>query len=155
MHIGVEEFYYVMQGSGTARINDETAPITKGDAVPVLFNDVHSFENSGSADLEFLIVGVAREKGKLDTVDVKRSEEHTSELQSQSNLVCRLLLEKKKDTRLRGPALDRLGDPGAARQPGRHSAPRPAPAPGELPSALPAPPEQPDRPYPPADRASA
>src|SRR5438270_7763909 len=27
-----------------------------------------------------------------------RSEEHTSELQSQSNLVCRLLLEKKKDT---------------------------------------------------------
>src|SRR2546430_11603135 len=32
-----------------------------------------------------------------------RSEEHTSELQSQSNLVCRLLLEKKKkvDWRLR------------------------------------------------------
>src|SRR2546427_6124334 len=29
----------------------------------------------------------------------KRSEEHTSELQSQSNLVCRLLLEKKKKTR--------------------------------------------------------
>src|SRR2546430_12888631 len=27
----------------------------------------------------------------------KRSEEHTSELQSQSNLVCRLLLEKKKN----------------------------------------------------------
>src|SRR2546430_4465227 len=27
----------------------------------------------------------------------RRSEEHTSELQSQSNLVCRLLLEKKKD----------------------------------------------------------
>src|SRR5688572_32354598 len=31
-----------------------------------------------------------------------RSEEHTSELQSQSNLVCRLLLEKKK-TRLPNP----------------------------------------------------
>src|SRR5438034_5783271 len=28
-----------------------------------------------------------------------RSEEHTSELQSHSDLVCRLLLEKKKDTR--------------------------------------------------------
>src|SRR2546430_8526237 len=28
-----------------------------------------------------------------------RSEEHTSELQSQSNLVCRLLLEKKKNRR--------------------------------------------------------
>src|SRR2546430_2348171 len=30
----------------------------------------------------------------------RRSEEHTSELQSQSNLVCRLLLEKKKQWRL-------------------------------------------------------
>src|SRR2546430_10956733 len=30
--------------------------------------------------------------------DRRRSEEHTSELQSQSNLVCRLLLEKKKKT---------------------------------------------------------
>src|SRR2546430_3924935 len=29
-------------------------------------------------------------------VAIPRSEEHTSELQSQSNLVCRLLLEKKK-----------------------------------------------------------
>src|SRR2546430_12650285 len=28
----------------------------------------------------------------------RRSEEHTSELQSQSNLVCRLLLEKKKQS---------------------------------------------------------
>src|SRR2546430_8851493 len=32
-----------------------------------------------------------------------RSEEHTSELQSQSNLVCRLLLEKKK-TNIRHPS---------------------------------------------------
>src|SRR2546430_10357443 len=31
-------------------------------------------------------------------VVTRRSEEHTSELQSQSNLVCRLLLEKKKQT---------------------------------------------------------
>src|SRR2546430_15821541 len=29
--------------------------------------------------------------------NTQRSEEHTSELQSQSNLVCRLLLEKKKN----------------------------------------------------------
>src|SRR5690606_41546171 len=33
-----------------------------------------------------------------NTLDV-RSEEHTSELQSRENLVCRLLLEKKKQTR--------------------------------------------------------
>src|SRR2546430_7444189 len=34
-----------------------------------------------------------------DVEDELRSEEHTSELQSQSNLVCRLLLEKKKHKR--------------------------------------------------------
>src|SRR2546430_5541983 len=34
--------------------------------------------------------------GPVDIDLSKRSEEHTSELQSQSNLVCRLLLEKKK-----------------------------------------------------------
>src|SRR2546427_4512608 len=36
--------------------------------------------------------GIAGKGGAMDG----RSEEHTSELQSQSNLVCRLLLEKKK-----------------------------------------------------------
>src|SRR5438270_10260012 len=35
-------------------------------------------------------------RGGPDTPRKVRSEEHTSELQSQSNLVCRLLLEKKK-----------------------------------------------------------
>src|SRR2546430_13397576 len=39
-----------------------------------------------------------------------RSEEHTSELQSQSNLVCRLLLEKKKTTLLYDRA-DDICDP--------------------------------------------
>src|SRR5438270_3008211 len=38
-------------------------------------------------------------------VALARSEEHTSELQSQSNLVCRLLLEKKKKTQATGPLL--------------------------------------------------
>src|SRR2546430_6111189 len=37
-----------------------------------------------------------------------RSEEHTSELQSQSNLVCRLLLEKKKSARCRPSSAFRL-----------------------------------------------
>src|SRR2546430_12811249 len=35
----------------------------------------------------------------------QRSEEHTSELQSQSNLVCRLLLEKKKGVEARSTTL--------------------------------------------------
>src|SRR2546430_13729319 len=47
---------------------------------------------------------VQRDYPNVDgVIAVTRSEEHTSELQSQSNLVCRLLLEKKKekDTRRR------------------------------------------------------
>src|SRR2546430_14917298 len=39
---------------------------------------------------------VATQMGRNARESVRRSEEHTSELQSQSNLVCRLLLEKKK-----------------------------------------------------------
>src|SRR3989475_2121593 len=69
----------------------------------------------GSCDSSYFLPGKARfrvnifsQRGnysvvmrKLETLipsidDLKRSEEHTSELQSQSNLVCRLLLEKKK-----------------------------------------------------------
>ena len=71
MHEGVEEFYYVMNGDGTAHINAESAAIHKGDAVPVLLNDVHSFENSGGGDLELMIVGIARTKWALDTTEVK------------------------------------------------------------------------------------
>src|SRR2546430_16977876 len=41
------------------------------------------------------VVDAVRRAGRADRLD--RSEEHTSELQSQSNLVCRLLLEKKKN----------------------------------------------------------
>src|SRR5205085_11730249 len=37
-----------------------------------------------------------QEIGRARVPGILRSEEHTSELQSQSNLVCRLLLEKKK-----------------------------------------------------------
>src|SRR5260221_5115019 len=46
------------------------------------------------------------DRGKLGSkrhivVDARRSEDHTSELQSHSDLVCRLLLEKKKKSRVR------------------------------------------------------
>src|SRR5437016_10910219 len=45
-----------------------------------------------------------------------RSEEHTSELQSLTNLVCRLLLEKKKKARVAGlsPGADVAGPPAAS-----------------------------------------
>src|SRR5438552_10173361 len=39
----------------------------------------------------------------MSRLEVVRSEEHTSELQSPDHLVCRLLLEKKKDTKIHPP----------------------------------------------------
>src|SRR2546430_4067527 len=50
-----------------------------------------AFPAAKGTELELVLVDVLAD-GKPRT----RSEEHTSELQSQSNLVCRLLLEKKK-----------------------------------------------------------
>src|SRR5690606_40983220 len=51
-------------------------------------------------ELFFLLKGCIRKyyskDGEQMTVYIMRSEEHTSELQSRENLVCRLLLEKKK-----------------------------------------------------------
>src|SRR5260221_9781678 len=49
----------------------------------------------------------------VEAVRHVRSEEHTSELQSHSDLVCRLLLEKKKRSKLRGttgPPAKRIKD---------------------------------------------
>jgi hypothetical protein len=44
-HTGVEELFYVISGQGSAQINDETAPMSAGDAIPVRLNDAHSFVN--------------------------------------------------------------------------------------------------------------
>src|SRR5438034_8004728 len=80
--------------------------------------DLHSFPTRRSSDLGFggsclpkdlsalikaaedngVDVGMLREVERINTARVDRllrSEEHTSELQSHSDLVCRLLLEKK------------------------------------------------------------
>lgn len=70
-HEGVEEFYYVMAGAGTFRVGSQTAPVKAGDAIPVFLNEVHSVENTGPGELELMIVGVARTKWALDTVEVK------------------------------------------------------------------------------------
>src|SRR5688572_4676229 len=65
--------------------------------------DLHSFPTRRSSDLPLASSRsqTLRTTSPISTATCRpsgerRSEEHTSELQSQSNLVCRLLLEKKK-----------------------------------------------------------
>src|SRR2546426_8104189 len=60
---------------------------------------VHGFRNPASPT-RFTRVRRAVESGEQRVPAADRSEEHTSELQSPCNLVCRLLLEKKKTLRL-------------------------------------------------------
>src|SRR3989440_5511787 len=59
--------------------------------------------------LRYLLEPLAAERPRLvpmlESLKQLRSEEHTSELQSRSDLVCRLLLEKKKT---KGPHSSRL-----------------------------------------------
>jgi mannose-6-phosphate isomerase-like protein (cupin superfamily) len=72
-HEGVEEFYYVMAGAGSVTVGPESAAVAKGDAVPVFLNEVHSFKNTGTEPLEMMVVGVARQKWVIDSVEVPKS----------------------------------------------------------------------------------
>src|SRR2546430_13583705 len=65
-----------------------------------LFPYTTLFRSQGTIVKVLVAQGDAVEPGQsLLVLDGVRSEEHTSELQSQSNIVCRLLLEKKKTLR--------------------------------------------------------
>src|SRR3990167_11276358 len=63
---------------------NEKIPDNFNDEINKIFERIGRFYDTSSGRYEAMIVTKIR------------SEEHTSELQSQSNLVCRLLLEKKK-----------------------------------------------------------
>src|SRR5262249_21397323 len=70
VHREVAEFYYVIDGEGTATVAGETAPVRAGDAIPIQLNEAHSVENAGTQPLEFLIVGVSRDNTRrVDSVD--------------------------------------------------------------------------------------
>jgi mannose-6-phosphate isomerase-like protein (cupin superfamily) len=61
---GIGGFYYVMNGEGTATVAGETASIKAGDAIPLRVGEMKAFENTGTAPLEFLVVGIARDMNK-------------------------------------------------------------------------------------------
>src|SRR5690606_39975544 len=66
-----DEVYFVVSGRATITVGTETTEVARGSVVYVPAGVPHKFHHI-------------------------RSEEHTSELQSRENLVCRLLIEKKK-----------------------------------------------------------
>jgi mannose-6-phosphate isomerase-like protein (cupin superfamily) len=79
VHHELEEFYYVLRGQGavtvaTGRSVAETASIKADDAIPLRLGDIHSFTNTGLEPLEFLIVGISRDRThRIDNIDVELS----------------------------------------------------------------------------------
>src|SRR5947209_14434796 len=68
------------------------------DALPIYFNLVRSDQGRAVHRLHRRVGKEGRAVDRLDFLTRRRSEEHTSELQSRQYLVCRLLLEKKKES---------------------------------------------------------
>jgi mannose-6-phosphate isomerase-like protein (cupin superfamily) len=57
----MSEVYYVLSGEGTVTLNGEKAAIHTGDAIPAGLGETKSFASTGSAPLEFMIFGIARD----------------------------------------------------------------------------------------------
>src|SRR5256885_6532692 len=91
----VEFFFFFFNDTATTEIYT----LSLHDALPILSFSPDgkrlSFTNTKENGIELWVADTATGQAKLDAV-LLRSEEHTSELQSPCNLVCRLLLEKKK-----------------------------------------------------------
>src|SRR5690625_6280088 len=87
--------------SFTATATTEVYTLSLHDALPILWQagplraTEEGFSVGGALALRTVLIGVLA-IGFLSSTD-GRSEEHTSELQSRGHLVCRLLLEKKKN----------------------------------------------------------
>src|SRR5688572_31807251 len=95
-------FFFFFQAEDGIR--DLTVTGVQTCALPICNSFRSTLKDSGSPDSRvcspFTIASYIRVRpmtsSDLTVRNSCRSEEHTSELQSQSNLVCRLLLEKKK-----------------------------------------------------------
>src|SRR5688572_31442071 len=80
--------------AGAADIN--VLALTAGKAVLVIDGGKPRTLAVGQTSPEKVkLISASSEEAVVEVGGQRRSEEHTSELQSQSNLVCRLLLEKK------------------------------------------------------------
>src|SRR2546427_3302075 len=88
-HYSVIFFLFFFNDTATTEIYT----LSLHDALPISFSGICPAQRS-----ELLRIIQCGRMGEGHSVGRarRRSEEHTSELQSQSNLVCRLLLEKKK-----------------------------------------------------------
>jgi len=62
------EVYYVIAGDGSVTLGSESASIHTGDVVPVQLNEARSIQNTGSGQLELLVIGVAKDMNAKDVL---------------------------------------------------------------------------------------
>src|SRR2546430_12273692 len=87
-------FFFFFNDTATTEIYT----LSLHDALPILTSARVVANDAGEIDSIYVTAHRDRDESLVRrTIASARSEEHTSELQSQSNLVCRLLLEKKKN----------------------------------------------------------
>src|SRR5438132_11916825 len=99
---------YLVISTCIAPSNPEISTLTLHDALPICYHVwlVHDLHGSYEQQPPNLLEELRRDRrwcqGNLQNARLiaERSEEHTSELQSHSDLVCRLLLEKKNELAL-------------------------------------------------------
>src|SRR5438034_7420055 len=85
------------------------------DALPIsAVVNAGDVDGDGATDL---LIGATGDDSGGSTAGAFRSEEHTSELQSHSDLVCRLLLEKKKNRHKRRSTIPRNAEESATTAP--------------------------------------
>src|SRR2546430_17577569 len=87
----LHSFFFFFNDTATTEIYT----LSLHDALPILTSSRHTIRRPSCTSAAVWIRGCSASI-RDPASNGSRSEEHTSELQSQSNLVCRLLLEKKK-----------------------------------------------------------
>src|SRR5699024_11935580 len=93
MRLASPLFFYSLTDPTTTNIDT----LSLHDALPISVQLQQSFMETQQNQWSILLLQVQMEKQVLLRLfPIFRSEEHTSELQSRFDLVCRLLLEKKK-----------------------------------------------------------
>src|SRR5699024_12052791 len=96
--INAKAGYFFIQEVGR-RLNDGGKTVSLGTSLQNAFTDGYSTYAGAKSPLEHFTRAAAKEFAdrQISVNEIcRRSEEHTSELQSRFDLVCRLLLEKKK-----------------------------------------------------------
>ncbi|MFC1541440.1 cupin domain-containing protein [Candidatus Latescibacterota bacterium] len=65
-----EEVYYILKGHGRVTVNDYTFDASPYEAYPCTLHDSHGIYNNTNTDMELFILGIAMQKGVVDTKDL-------------------------------------------------------------------------------------